>query len=38
VLGEGRRLFESPAAVRRLDLVETHPFASGVVLLRCRTA
>jgi dihydrofolate reductase len=38
VLGEGRRLFESPAALRHLELVEAHPFASGVVLLRYRTA
>jgi dihydrofolate reductase len=36
VLGTGLRLFDGPPN-RRLELVETHAFSSGVVLLRCRT-
>jgi dihydrofolate reductase len=38
VLGRGRRLFEDEGAATRLRLVETRPFASGIVLLRYRTA
>ena len=37
VRGRGRRLFEDPLAQPRLELVEAHPFSSGVVLLRYRT-
>jgi dihydrofolate reductase len=36
VLGEGRRLFDEPAERHELELVETHAFTSGVVLLRYR--
>jgi dihydrofolate reductase len=36
VLGRGRRLFESATGVPRLELVETRPFRSGIVLLRYR--
>jgi dihydrofolate reductase len=35
-LGTGRRLFDGPPTPR-LDLVESHAFSSGVVLLRYRT-
>jgi dihydrofolate reductase len=38
VLGEGRRLFDGRAERRELGLVETHPFTSGVVLLRYRAS
>jgi dihydrofolate reductase len=38
VIGQGRQLFEEPAARRRLDLVEAHAFSSGIVLLRYRTS
>jgi dihydrofolate reductase len=38
VLGRGRRLFEDATEVPPLELVETRPFASGVVLLRYRTS
>lgn len=38
VLGRGRRLFEDATTVPRLDLVETRPFRSGIVLLRYRAA
>ena len=31
-------LFANGSAVPRLHLVESQPFRSGVVLLRCRTA
>jgi dihydrofolate reductase len=37
VLGRGRRLFDGVAGVPSLELVETRPFRSGVVLLRYRT-
>ena len=37
VVGRGRRLFDTPSAPPRLELVEAHPFASGIVLLRYRT-
>jgi dihydrofolate reductase len=37
VLGRGRRLFEDPGEPPELHLVEAHPFASGIVLLRYRT-
>jgi dihydrofolate reductase len=37
VMGSGRRLFEEPVDQPHLELVETHPFSSGVVLLRYRT-
>ena len=36
VVGHGRRLFERAGAVRRLRLVESRPFRSGIVLLRYR--
>jgi dihydrofolate reductase len=36
VVGEGGRLFEPGTAIPRLDLVETRPFRSGIVLLRYR--
>jgi dihydrofolate reductase len=38
VLGEGRRLFDGPGDRHELELVETHPFTSGVVLLRYRAS
>jgi dihydrofolate reductase len=38
VLGRGQRLFADATAVPRLNLVETRPFRSGIVLLRYRTA
>ena len=34
VLGRGRRLFADPTEIRTLQLVETRPFRSGIVLLR----
>ena len=37
VLGRGRRLFEGATSGLRLELVETRPFRSGIVLLRHRT-
>jgi dihydrofolate reductase len=37
-VGRGRRLFPDEAAVRRLQLVESRAFRSGVVLLRYRTS
>jgi dihydrofolate reductase len=37
VMGSGRRLFEEPVDQPHLQLVEAHPFRSGVVLLRYRT-
>ena len=37
VLGRGRQLFDAPAERRQLELAETHPFTSGIVLLRYRT-
>lgn len=37
VMGSGRRLFEEPLDRPHLNLVEAHPFRSGVVLLRYRT-
>jgi dihydrofolate reductase len=37
VLGRGQRLFADATAVPRLNLVETRPFRSGIVLLRYRT-
>ena len=36
VLGRGRRLFQDATDVPRLELVETRPFASGIVLMRYR--
>ena len=36
VLGQGRRLFESPDDGRKLELVESHSFSSGIDLLRYR--
>ena len=38
VLGRGERLFADAIEVPRLQLVETQPFRSGIVLLRYRTA
>ena len=38
VLGEGRRLFDGPPQRHELELVETHAFTSGVVLLRYRAS
>jgi dihydrofolate reductase len=38
VLGEGRRLFDGSAERHDLELVETHAFTSGVVLLRYRAS
>ena len=38
VLGQGRRLFESPDAARKLELVESHAFSSGITLLRYRNS
>jgi dihydrofolate reductase len=38
VLGEGRRLFAGPPERHQLELVETHAFTSGVVLLRYRAS
>lgn len=38
VLGQGRRLFDSTLVSPNLELVEAHPFSSGVVLLRYRTS
>jgi dihydrofolate reductase len=38
VLGRGTRLFADATGVPPLRLVETRPFASGVVLLRYRAA
>ncbi len=38
VEGTGRRLFTDAARIPALRLVETRPFASGVVLLRYRRA
>jgi dihydrofolate reductase len=38
VVGRGTRLFPDGARVPRLDLAETRPFRSGVVLLRYRVA
>jgi dihydrofolate reductase len=38
VLGHGRRLFEDGTPLPRLQLLETRPFRSGVVLLRYRPA
>jgi dihydrofolate reductase len=38
VLGRGGRLFPDGGEVPRLELVETRPFRSGVVLLRYRPA
>jgi dihydrofolate reductase len=37
-VGSGRRLFEEPMEKPNLELVETHAFSNGVVLLRYRTA
>jgi dihydrofolate reductase len=37
VLGRGERLFAGATEVKRLRLVETRPFRSGIVLLRYRT-
>ena len=36
VAGEGTRLFESPVDRPHLDLVESHGFSNGIVLLRYR--
>jgi dihydrofolate reductase len=36
VVGEGRRLFPDARAAGDLELVEAHPFRSGIVLLRYR--
>jgi len=36
VLGRGQRLFQDATDVPRLELVETRPFASGIVLMRYR--
>ncbi|HET6867510.1 MAG TPA: dihydrofolate reductase family protein [Solirubrobacteraceae bacterium] len=36
VLGRGRRLFAEATKLPRLELVETQPFRSGIVLLRYR--
>lgn len=36
-LGAGRRLFEEPVDRPALELIEAHPFASGIVLLRYHT-
>lgn len=38
VLGRGEWLFADATKVPQLRLIETRPFRSGVVLLRCRTA
>jgi dihydrofolate reductase len=38
VLGGGRRLFDGETDLRRLRLVETRPFRSGIVLFRYRPA
>ncbi|WP_181771835.1 dihydrofolate reductase family protein [Amycolatopsis pittospori] len=38
VVGEGRRLFDGATGVPKLRLVENRTFASGIVLLRYRTA
>jgi dihydrofolate reductase len=38
VLGEGRRLFDGLADRHELELVETHTFTSGIVLLRYRAS
>jgi dihydrofolate reductase len=38
VAGEGPRLFEAPVARPRLELVESHPFSNGIVLLRYRAS
>ena len=38
VLGRGERLFPDGTGVPRLELVETRPFRSGIVLLRYRPA
>jgi dihydrofolate reductase len=38
VLGRGQRLFADATGVPRLELVETRPFRSGIVLLRYRPA
>jgi dihydrofolate reductase len=37
IIGHGRRLFESEKSRPKLDLVDTKPFRSGVVLLTYRT-
>lgn len=37
VLGHGRRLFPAGNALPGMRLIESHPFLSGVVLLRYRT-
>lgn len=34
VVGNGKRLFNGPLTSKRFELVDTHTFASGVVLLR----
>jgi dihydrofolate reductase len=36
VLGRGRRLFQDAASTAKLELVESRPFRSGIVLLRYR--
>ena len=36
VIGRGRRLFEDATGVPPLELAETRPFRSGIVLLRYR--
>jgi dihydrofolate reductase len=38
VLGRGARLFEGAANVRKLKLVDSRPFRSGVVLMTYGTA
>jgi dihydrofolate reductase len=38
VIGRGTRLFEDGTRIPRLELAETRPFRSGVVLLRYRVA
>ena len=37
VLGHGERLFADGSGIPRLELTETRPFRSGIVLLRYRT-
>jgi dihydrofolate reductase len=38
VIGHGRRLFADASGIRKLQLLESRPFRSGIVLLRYRTA
>jgi hypothetical protein len=38
VLGQGKRLFSDPAAVTRLELLDTRPCGAGVLLHSYRSA